>query len=259
MTNPSALLQVQDLHVSVEGKEILKGLDLTVEAGKVHAIMGPNGSGKSTLSFCLMGHPKYTITSGAILYKGESVHAFSPDTRAKKGIFLAFQYPTAIPGVTIANFLRAALRGVRGAEVPVKEFRETVRKHLRSLGIPDAFMTRYVNDGFSGGEKKRLEILQMAVLNPALAVLDETDSGLDIDALKTVAQGINALRSPERGILLITHYQRLLDYIKPDAVHVMVDGRVVRSGGADLALELEAKGYEGFRPAVQTAGAAGGA
>jgi len=255
MTNPSVLLQVKDLHVSVEGKEILKGLSLTVEAGKVHAIMGPNGSGKSTLSFCLMGHPKYTITSGEIFYKGENIFELTVDKRAKKGLFLAFQYPTAIPGVTISNFLRAALRAVRGSEVPVKEFRETVKKHLKFLGIPEPFMTRYVNDGFSGGEKKRLEILQMAVLNPSLAVLDETDSGLDIDALKTVAQGINTLRSAERGILLITHYQRLLNYIKPDFVHVMVDGRVVRSGGAELALELEAKGYEGFRPAAQTVGA----
>ena len=245
--------------MSVEGKEILKGLNLTVEAGKVHAMMGPNGSGKSTLSFCLMGHPKYTINSGEILYKGANIFDLSVDKRAKQGLFLAFQYPTAIPGVTISNFLRAALRGVRGSEVPVKEFRETVKKHLKFLEIPESFMTRYVNDGFSGGEKKRLEILQMAVLNPALAVLDETDSGLDIDALKTVAQGINTLRSPERGILLITHYQRLLNYIKPDFVHVMVDGRIVRSGSAELALELEAKGYEGFRPAVQSVGAAGGA
>jgi len=252
MTKESpTLLDVQDLHVSVEGKEILKGLTLAVKAGEVHAIMGPNGSGKSTLSFCLMGHPKYQVTSGRILYKGEDIMALSPDERAKKGIFLAFQYPTAIPGVTIINFLRAALRGVRGAEVPVKEFRQTVKAQLKALGVPDAFMNRYVNDGFSGGEKKRLEILQMAVLAPSLAVLDETDSGLDIDALKTVAAGINMQRSPSRGILLITHYQRLLNYIKPDFVHVMVDGRVVRSGGAELALELESKGYEGFRPAIE--------
>ena len=245
------LLQVEDLHVAVEGKAILKGLSLSVNAGQVHAIMGPNGSGKSTLSFCLMGHPKYEITGGRLLYKGEDVAPLSPDERAKRGIFLAFQYPTAIPGVTIVNFLRAALRGVRGGDVPVKEFRQTVKTHLKALGIPDAFVNRYVNDGFSGGEKKRLEILQMAVLAPALAVLDETDSGLDIDALKTVANGINALRDPQRVILLITHYQRLLNYIRPDAVHVMVDGRIVRSGGPELALELEAKGYEGFRPSVE--------
>lgn len=259
MTNQSTLLDIRDLHVSVEGKEILKGLTLSVNTGQVHAIMGPNGSGKSTLSFCLMGHPKYAITGGSILYKGENILELSPDERAKKGIFLAFQYPTAIPGVTIANFLRAALRGVRGGDVPVKEFRDTAKKHLKALGIPDSFMNRYVNDGFSGGEKKRLEILQMAVLNPALAVLDETDSGLDIDALKTVAGGINALRSPQRGILLITHYQRLLNYIKPDFVHVLVDGRVVRSGGPELALELEAQGYQGFKPATEPASVASAA
>ena len=251
MTKESPLLVVEDLHVSVEGKEILKGLTLTVNAGQVHALMGPNGSGKSTLSFCLMGHPKYQVTSGKILYRGEDVFALAPNERAKRGIFLAFQYPTAIPGVTIANFLRAALRGVRGGDVPVKEFRQTVKTHMKALGIPDGFVNRYVNDGFSGGEKKRLEILQMAVLNPALAVLDETDSGLDIDALKTVAAGINALRSPQRGILLITHYQRLLNYITPDAVHVLVDGRIARSGGPELALELESKGYQGFKPATE--------
>ncbi len=247
------LLCVHDLHVSVEGKEILKGLTLTVQAGQVHALMGPNGSGKSTLSFCLMGHPKYRVTSGQMLYKGRNIAELAPNKRAAAGIFLAFQYPTAIPGVTIANFLRAAMRGVRGNDIPVKEFRQTVKTHLKALGIPESFMTRYVNDGFSGGEKKRLEILQMAVLAPALAVLDETDSGLDIDALKTVAEGINALRSPTRGILLITHYQRLLNYITPDAVHVMVDGRIARSGGPELALELESKGYEGFRPAREPA------
>ena len=251
MTQP--LLAIDNLHVTVEGKPILKGLSITVDAGQVHALMGPNGSGKSTLSFCLMGHPKYTVTEGRILYRGEDIASLSPDERAKRGIFLAFQYPTAIPGVTIANFLRAALRGVRGADVPVKEFRQTVKTRLKTLGISESFMTRYVNDGFSGGEKKRLEILQMAVLNPALAVLDETDSGLDIDALKTVASGINALRGPQRGILLITHYQRLLNYIKPDAVHVLVGGRMVRSGGPELALELEAKGYEGFKPAGEPA------
>ncbi len=251
MTEQSAistpLLAIEDLHVSVEGKTILKGLTLAVDAGQVHAIMGPNGSGKSTLSFCLMGHPKYQIERGKIFYKGEDIAGLSPDERAKRGVFLAFQYPTAIPGVTIANFLRAALRGVRNGDVPVKEFRQLVKTQLKHLGIPDAFMNRYVNDGFSGGEKKRLEILQLAVLAPSLAVLDETDSGLDIDALKTVASGINSLRSSQRGILLITHYQRLLNYVKPDFVHVMVDGRIVRSGGPELAVELESKGYEGFR------------
>ncbi len=246
MSHP--LLKVEDLHVSVEGKEILKGLTLTVNAGEVHALMGPNGSGKSTLSFCLMGHPKYELTSGRILYKGEEIRKLPPNKRAAAGIFLAFQYPTAIPGVTIVNFLRAALRGIRGGQdLPIKEFRQTVKTQLKALGVPDRFLNRYVNDGFSGGEKKRMEILQMAVLAPSRAVLDETDSGLDIDALKTVAEGINTLRSPERGILLITHYQRILNYITPDVVHVLIDGRVVRSGGPELAHELEAKGYEGFR------------
>lgn len=252
MTKQSAitpLLQIENLHVSVESKPILKGVTLTVNAGEIHALMGPNGSGKSTLSFCLMGHPRYTITEGRIHFKGAPIQELEPNERAAAGIFLAFQYPTAIPGVTVANFLRAALRGVRGADVPVKEFRQTVKTQLKSLGIPDAFMNRYVNDGFSGGEKKRLEILQMAVLAPSLAVLDETDSGLDIDALKTVAAGINALRSPQRGMLLITHYQRLLNHVKPDFVHVMVDGRITRSGGAALAHELEAGGYETFRTA----------
>ena len=249
------LLVVENLHVSVEGKEILKGLTLTVNAGEVHALMGPNGSGKSTLSFCLLGHPKYKVTAGRMLYQGEDLASLPPDARAKRGLFLAFQYPTAIPGVTVSNFLRAAMRGVRDEAVPIKEFRDTVKMQLKALGISSAFMTRYVNDGFSGGEKKRMEILQMAVLNPSLAVLDETDSGLDIDALKTVANGINTLRAPTRGMLLITHYQRLLNYVKPDTVHVMVDGRIVRSGGPELALELESKGYEGFRPAVVPAGA----
>ncbi len=256
-TTQAPLLIIDDLHVAVEGKEILKGLSLTVNAGEVHALMGPNGSGKSTLSFCLMGHPKYEVTAGTIRFKGQDIRELAPHTRAAAGMFLAFQYPTAIPGVTIANFLRAALRGVRGGDVPVKEFRQTVKTHLQALGISGAFLNRYVNDGFSGGEKKRLEILQMAVLSPSLAVLDETDSGLDIDALKTVAQGINALRSPERGFLVITHYQRILNYVTPDVVHVLVDGRIVRSGGAALAHELEAKGYEGFR--VVEPATAGGA
>ena len=242
------LLVVENLHVSVESKEILKGLNLEVKAGQVHALMGPNGSGKSTLSYCLLGHPKYVITQGQILYKGEDVTRLSPDTRAKAGMFLAFQYPTAVPGVTIANFLRTALKAVRGPNVSVKEFRQLVKSQMKALGIPDAFMNRYVNDGFSGGEKKRLEILQMAVLQPALAVLDETDSGLDIDALQVVAVGINALRTPQRGILLITHYQRMLNYVTPDAVHVLVDGRVVKSGGPELAVELERQGYAGFQP-----------
>ena len=253
MTEP--LLVIENLHVEVESKEILKGLTLEVHAGEVHALMGPNGSGKSTLSFCLMGHPKYAITQGRILYRGEDITRLSPDARAKQGVFLAFQYPTAIPGVTIVNFLRTALKAVRGGEVPVKEFRQLVKVQLKSLGVPDAFMNRYVNDGFSGGEKKRLEILQMAVLQPQLAVLDETDSGLDIDALKVVAAGVNSLRAPTRGMLLITHYQRMLNYIAPDKVHVMINGVMVKSGGPELALALEREGYEQFRPAESPVGA----
>ena len=244
-----ALLVVEDLRVSIESKEILKGLNLQVRAGEVHALMGPNGSGKSTLSFCLMGHPKYQITGGRILFKGQDVTHASPDARAKAGIFLAFQYPTAVPGVTISNFLRTSLRSIRGGDVPVKDFRQLVKTHMKTLGVPDSFMNRYVNDGFSGGEKKRIEILQLSVLQPQLAVLDETDSGLDIDALQIVAAGINALRNAERGMLLITHYQRILNFIKPDRVHVMVNGAVVQSGGAELALQLEKQGYKNFLPA----------
>jgi len=244
------LLVIENLHVTVEGKPILKGVSVELAAGEVHAIMGPNGSGKSTLSFCLMGHPKYAITEGRVLYQGRDIAALPPDERAKAGIFLAFQYPTAIPGVTIANFLRSALKAVRVGEVSIKEFRQLVKAQMKTLGIQDGFMNRYVNDGFSGGEKKRLEILQLAVLQPRLAVLDETDSGLDIDALQVVASGINAMRTPQRGILLITHYQRLLNYIKPDRVHVMVDGVIARSGGAELALELEREGYKAFKPGV---------
>lgn len=252
MSNQAPLLQIENLHATVEEKEILRGLDLTINRGEVHAIMGPNGSGKSTLSFCLMGHPRYTVTQGRILFKGEDIAEMEPNERAAAGMFLAFQYPTAIPGVTVANFLRAAMKGVRGEEVPVREFRNTVKKHLKDLGIKQSFMNRYVNDGFSGGEKKRIEILQMAVLNPSLAILDETDSGLDIDALKTVSEGINALRDEERAMLLITHYQRLLNYIKPDHVHVMVNGRIAQSGGPELAHELESNGYESFREPAQT-------
>ena len=248
------LLVIENLHVAVEGKAILKGVNLVLHAGEVHTIMGPNGSGKSTLSFCLMGHPKYAVTQGRLLYQGRDVTALSPDERARTGIFLAFQYPTAIPGVTITNFLRSSLKAVRSSEVSVKDFRHTVKTQMKMLGIQDGFMNRYVNDGFSGGEKKRLEILQLAVLQPKLAVLDETDSGLDIDALKTVASGINAMRTPQRGMLLITHYQRLLNYIKPDHVHVMVDGAIAKSGTAELALELEREGYKRFQAPVATAG-----
>ena len=238
------LLEVQDLRASVEGKEILKGLNLRIGPGEVHALMGPNGSGKSTLSNTLMGHPKYVVTQGRVTYKGEDITNLKADERARKGIFLAFQYPTAIPGVSVTNFLRTVLKAIRGADVPVKEFRKELKEKMELLEMRDSFAGRYVNEGFSGGEKKRLEILQMALMEPKLALLDETDSGLDIDALKIVSDGINRLRSPERGMLVITHYQRLLNYVQPDFVHVLVEGRIVKSGGKDLALELEAKGYD---------------
>ncbi|MBI3318652.1 MAG: Fe-S cluster assembly ATPase SufC [Candidatus Omnitrophica bacterium] len=241
MSNP--LLEIQELHVQIEGKEILKGISLTLEKGQVHAVMGPNGSGKSTLSNALLGHPKYQITQGRILYKGEDLAALKTDARARAGIFLAFQYPTAIPGVSVANFLRTALKARFGEGFQPKEFRKEFKAAMAAIGIDESFATRYVNDGFSGGEKKRHEILQMALLRPELAILDETDSGLDIDALRTVAEGINRLRGPGLGILLITHYQRILNYVQPDLVHVLIDGRIVRSGGKELAHELEAKGY----------------
>jgi Fe-S cluster assembly ATP-binding protein len=228
----------------VDGKEILKGLTLTVPAGEVHALMGRNGSGKSTLSAAIMGHPKYVVTGGTLRYRGEDLTAIPVHERARRGIFLCFQYPTALPGVQVANFLRHSVKAVRGGDVPAKEFRPLVKRHLDALGIPQGFMTRYVNDGFSGGEKKRMEILHMLLLEPALAVLDETDSGLDIDALKVVAEGINRLRSKERAQLVVTHYQRLLDHVVPDHVHVLLDGRIVRSGGPELAKELEARGYD---------------
>src|SRR5215213_939957 len=247
-----AVLQIEDLRVEVEGKEIVQGLSLAVPAGEVHAIMGPNGSGKSTLANTLMGHPRYKVTSGRVLLKGEDITDLRPDERAQKGLFLAMQYPTAIPGVTMVNFLRAAMKSVEQRDVPIREFRTKLMDALALLKMDEQFARRYVNDGFSGGEKKRAEVLQMSLLRPVMAVMDETDSGLDIDALRTVADGINALRDiPSReddtqkmGILLITHYQRLLNYIKPDKVHVLYRGRIVRSGGSDLAAELEAKGYD---------------
>ena len=244
MTEPTPLLDIRDLHVAVDGKEILKGISLVVRPGETHALMGRNGSGKSTLSAAIMGHPKYTITSGTILYKGEDISLLPVHERARKGVFLCFQYPMALPGVQVSNFLRQSVKAVRGDTVPTKEFRPLVKKHLEALGIPQAFMTRYVNDGFSGGEKKRMEILHMLLLEPSLAVLDETDSGLDIDALKVVADGINRLRSPERGTLLVTHYQRILDLVVPDQVHVLLQGEIVRSGGPELAKDLEVRGYE---------------
>jgi Fe-S cluster assembly ATP-binding protein len=245
-------LEIKNLHVSVEGKEILKGIDLTINKNEIHAIMGPNGSGKSTLANTLAGHPKYQITEGDILYKGESILEWRPDERAQKGIFLAFQYPMAIPGVTVANFLRTALNARRKAtgtngnskSISIPEFRKLMREKMGLLKLDDTFATRYLNDGFSGGEKKRVEILQMAVLNPEMAVLDETDSGLDIDALRIVSEGVNRLSGPNVGIIVITHYQRILNYIKPDFVHVLAAGTFIRSGGPELALELEEKGYD---------------
>ena len=250
MTSGTPTLQIENLHVAVEGKPILKGLTLAVNRGEIHAIMGPNGSGKSTLANALMGHPKYEVTEGRVLYKGEDIAEWSADERGRRGLFLAFQYPTAIPGVSVANFLRMSLQARRkeqGEEKPLppKEFRALMKEKMALLKMDDAFAGRYINDGFSGGEKKRAEILQMAVLRPEIAVLDETDSGLDIDALRIVAEGVNALAGPELGVLLITHYQRILNYIKPQFVHVLVDGRIVRSGGAELAHELEAQGYVG--------------
>jgi Fe-S cluster assembly ATP-binding protein len=240
----TGVLEIRDLHASIEGKEILKGLDLVVSQGEVHALMGPNGSGKSTLAYTLMGHPRYEVSGGSVRYRDEDILGLSPDQRARLGLFLSFQYPTAIPGVTMHNFLRTATRAVRGDELPPREFRNLVREQMELLKMDPSFATRYVNDGFSGGEKKRAEILQMGVLRPQIAILDETDSGLDIDALRTVAEGVEALRGPDLGVLLITHYQRILNYIKPDRVHVMYRGRIIKSGDSDLAMEIEARGYD---------------
>ena len=241
------LLVIENLHASIGGREILRGIDLEMAAGQVHAIMGPNGSGKSTLARVLSGHPEYEVTQGSITYKGQDLLAMDPEIRAREGVFMAFQYPVEIPGVNNAYFLKAALnalRADRGEEaLDAIEFMTLVRERMAQLGIDDSLLNRPVNDGFSGGEKKRNEIFQMAVLEPRLAILDETDSGLDIDALRTVANGVNAMRRPDRAFLLVTHYQRLLDYVVPDVVHVLVDGRIIRSGGKELALELEEKGY----------------
>jgi Fe-S cluster assembly ATP-binding protein len=244
MAANGAALRIEDLHVSVEGKAIVNGLSLDIPAGEVHAVMGPNGSGKSTLANALMGHPRYDVTDGHVFLNSEEITELGPDARARKGLFLAMQYPTSIPGVTMVNFLRAALKSVQGQDVPVREFRQRLMDALAVLKMDESFARRYVNEGFSGGEKKRAEILQMSLLRPAVAVMDETDSGLDIDALRTVANGINALRNPEMGILLITHYQRILNYVSPDHVHVLYKGQIVRSGGKELASELEAKGYD---------------
>jgi Fe-S cluster assembly ATP-binding protein len=245
-------LVIRNLHVNIAetGDPILKGFDLTVRQGEIHALMGPNGSGKSTLAYTLMGHPSYEVTTGEIWFKGENILELDPDERSQKGIFLAFQYPVAIPGVTVANFLRTAINAHRKAKDPedkgisIPEFRKMLLGKMGMLKMDQSFAGRYLNDGFSGGEKKRAEILQMAALEPEIAILDETDSGLDIDALRIVSEGVNTLRGPGMGALVITHYQRILNYIEPDYVHIMVDGRVVKSGGKELAIYLEEHGYE---------------
>jgi Fe-S cluster assembly ATP-binding protein len=245
MSDP--ILEVRDLKVSITTNpdiQIVKGVDLTVRPGEVHALMGPNGSGKSTLASTIAGSPAYTVDGGQVLFKGEDITAWSADKRARAGLFLSFQYPTPIPGVTMVNLLRAALQARRGEEVPAREFLQELRSTLSQLKMDESFARRYVNDGFSGGEKKRAEILQLGMLRPDLAILDETDSGLDVDALRTVAEGVNALRTSDMGILLITHYERILNYIQPDFVHVLVNGRVVRSGDASLAKQIESSGYD---------------
>jgi len=249
-----AQLEIRNLHVALEdGTEIVKGVDLDVDLGQKHAIMGPNGSGKSTLAYALMGHPAYEVTEGQILFDGEDLTQLGADERAQRGLFLAFQYPHAIPGVTVTSFLRSAINANRKAAaggeedpVPIPEFRTNLLAAMEELRVPRELASRYLNDGFSGGEKKRVEILQMAMLKPKIAVLDETDSGLDIDALRIVANGVNKLVGPETGALVITHYQRILDYVTPDFVHVFVDGRIVADGGPELAHKLEAEGYEAF-------------
>ncbi|MBA3434782.1 MAG: Fe-S cluster assembly ATPase SufC [Actinobacteria bacterium] len=253
------LLEIKNLHAEVDGQKILNGIDLVVEQGALHAIMGPNGSGKSTLAYALMGHPAYEITEGEILLEGEDIVALGADERAQRGLFLAFQYPHAIPGVTVTSFLRSALNAIRKARagkddpIPVKEFRTDILAAMERLKVPRELASRYLNEGFSGGEKKRVEILQMALLQPKIAVLDETDSGLDIDALRIVARGVNELVGPEMGALLITHYQRILNYVTPDHVHVFVGGRIVESGGQELAHRLEAEGYDAFLPKEEVA------
>jgi len=246
-------LIIKNLHVSIEDKEILTGVDLTVKQGEIHAIMGPNGTGKSTLAYTLMGHPSYKVTDGEIWFKDINLLELAADERSRMGLFLAFQYPVAIPGVTVANFLRSAVNSRRHVfnhedkGIPILEFRKMLKEKMELLKMDPTFAGRYLNDGFSGGEKKRAEILQMATLKPEIAILDETDSGLDIDALRIVAEGVNALSGPELGVLVITHYQRLLNYIKPQFVHIMLGGKIVESGGPDLALQLEERGYDWVR------------
>jgi len=251
--NGTTTMEIKDLQVSVDKRQILEGVDLTVRQGEVHALMGPNGSGKSTLAGVIMGRPGYRITGGDVRLNGESILKLSPDKRARLGLFLAFQYPVEVPGVSVVNFLRSAYTAVKNPEgdetkkVSALGFRKILKEKMGLVGVEDDMVRRYVNQGFSGGEKKKMEVLQLAVLEPEIAVLDETDSGLDIDALKAVAGGIEQLRGPHLGLLLITHYQRILDYVKPDHVHVLMGGRIVRSGGPELAKDLEEKGYEGLR------------
>jgi Fe-S cluster assembly ATP-binding protein len=251
--NGAATLEIRDLRVSVEDKEILRGVDLAVRQGEVHALMGPNGSGKSTLAGVVMGRAGYEVTGGDVRFKGESVLGLTPDERARRGLFLAFQYPVEVPGVSVANFLRSAYNALKNPsgddekKISALAFRKLMKERMGLVGVDDDMVRRYVNQGFSGGEKKRMETLQLAVLEPEIAILDETDSGLDIDALKAVAAGITQLRGPGLGLLLITHYQRILDYVTPDHVHVLMSGRIVKRGGPELARELEAKGYEGLQ------------
>jgi len=246
-------LEIRNLHVNVEDKKILKGVDLTIKHGYVHALMGPNGTGKSTLAYALMGHPNYAVTEGEVIFKGQNILELEPDVRSHLGVFLAFQYPVAIPGVTVANFLRTAINAKRRAENPedkgitIPEFRKLLKEKMDLLKVDHSFAGRYLNEGFSGGEKKRAEVLQMATLEPLMAIMDETDSGLDIDALRIVSEGVNALRGPNLGVLIITHYQRILNYIKPDFVHIMLNGKIVENGGPDLALHLEEHGYDWLR------------
>lgn len=246
-------LLIRNLYAGIDGKEILKGVDLVVKQGEVHALMGPNGTGKSTLAYILMGHPKYEVTEGEVIFKGRNILDLDPDERSRAGMFLAFQYPVAIPGVSVANFLRTAINSRRKAEnpndkgIPIPEFRRMLKEKMDLLKMDHSFAGRYLNEGFSGGEKKRAEILQMAALQPEIAILDETDSGLDIDALRIVSDGVNALRGEELGVLVITHYQRILNYIKPEFVHIMLGGRIVESGGPKLALTLEEHGYDWLR------------
>jgi Fe-S cluster assembly ATP-binding protein len=249
----TSFLEIRELHAAIEGNEILKGVNLTVKSGEIHALMGPNGTGKSTLAHVLMGHPVYEVTAGEILFKGNNITEMDPDERSRLGLFLAFQYPVAIPGLSVANFLRSAINAHRKAKdpddkgIPIPEFRNLLREKMDMLEMRHEFAGRYLNEGFSGGEKKRAEILQLATLEPNIAILDETDSGLDIDALKIVANGVNALAGPNLGVLLITHYQRILNYIKPHVVHIMLDGRIAETGGAELAEKLEEHGYKWIR------------